>query len=220
MKDIVIKIQSYYSQIAVFFVVFYLVGITGTLLPVSFHLFTKLIPFALLLSAIGLILFHSDLNKKSMIIFAIIYITGFVTELIGVNTGAIFGSYYYGNSLGLSLWNTPLIIGLNWLLLVYLTSSILEKTNFHVLLKVLTAALLMVVYDIIIEQVAPLLDMWYWEKNKVPFQNYAAWLIIAILFQSLIKRFKVNTTNKLASVILICQTVFFLVLTFTLQNNN
>ncbi|MFN8255984.1 MAG: carotenoid biosynthesis protein [Bacteroidales bacterium] len=199
------------KEISVFFVIFYLVGIIGLSLSFSFPLFLELIPFALLLSFLGLILFHpSKKDKKSILVFIGIFITGFIIEAIGVNSGLIFGHYEYGKSLGFKLFSTPVIIGLNWLFLVYTTSSVLEKFKIHNLLKVILASLLMVVYDIVLEQVAPKIDMWYWKNDLIPIQNYLAWFGIAVFFHSVIKVSKIKTENALAHILLICQFLFFL----------
>lgn len=215
MRNLAHHIKMWYNETVIFFIVFYAVGITGMLIPSTFGLFTLLIPFALLLSSAALFFFHSEFDFKTKFVFTVIYFTAFVFETIGVNTGAIFGSYYYGKSLGLSAFNTPVIIGLNWLLLVYLTSSVMEKTKWPAVLQVPVAALLMVGYDLIVEQVAPALDMWHWVENVVPVKNYVAWFILALVFHSLLKIFKIKTKNRLAAVILICQTVFFLALYVT-----
>lgn len=212
MKNFADIIRSHYSETAIFFIVFYSVGVIGMLIPSSFALFTRLIPFALLLSSAGLFFFHSEFNFKTKLIFTVICISAFIIETIGVNTGAVFGAYNYGKSLGLSAFDTPFIIGLNWLLLVYLSSSVMEKTNLPVFIQVPAAALIMVVYDLIVEQVAPGLDMWHWIDNNVPIKNYIAWFVIALIFHVAIKIFRIKTKNRLAGLILICQTIFFLVL--------
>lgn len=201
-----------FSKTAGFFVIFYLVGIAGMLLPFSFLLFVKLIPFALLLSSLALAFFHKNFNSKTLLVFISIYIFGFFVEVAGVNTGLIFGDYIYGESLGIKLFNTPLIIGINWLLLVYITASVLELSKLTMLLKVLFGTFLMLGYDLIIEQIAPILDMWTWQNEKVPVKNYVTWFLLALVFHTVIQVFKIKTKNKLAPVILVCQILFFLVL--------
>ena len=201
-----------FKKTAGFFVIFYGVGIAGMLLQFSFPLFVKLIPIALLLSSIALVFFHSNFDPKTLAVCTFIYLVGFFVEVLGVNTGLIFGEYIYGESLGIKAFNTPLIIGLNWLLLVYITSSVLENTKLLVPVKVLLGASMMLVYDLIIEQIAPKLDMWDWQNNRIPIDNYVAWFLIAALFHAAIQIFKIKTTNKLAPVILVCQVLFFLVL--------
>ena len=201
-----------YKVIQLFYFVFYIIGIVGLSISWTFPFFVKLIPFAILLSSAGLILFHSDkMEIKTVLFFSGIYLTSFIIEAIGVNTGFIFGNYYYGNALGLKILGTPLIIGLNWLLLVYITSNIVRKLKIGSFLQILLASLFMIVYDLILEHVAPALDMWYW-KSSVPLQNYIAWFVIAIIFHSFIEVFKINTANKLAPLILFCQLLFFITL--------
>lgn len=201
-----------FKKTAGFFVIFYSVGIAGMLLPFSFPLFVKLIPVALLLSSVALVFFHTAFNVKTLVVFIFIYLFGFFVEVLGVNTGLIFGDYIYGESLGIKSFNTPLIIGLNWLLLVYITASVLENTKLIAPVKVLLGASMMLGYDMIIEQLAPELNMWDWQNNAIPVSNYVAWFFIAAFFHAAIQVFKIKTVNKLAPVILICQVLFFLVL--------
>lgn len=210
--DIKNFLELNFIKTAAFFVIFYLVGITGIMLPVSFQVFVKLIPFALLLSSVALAFFHKNFNTKTLTVFISIYVIGFFVEVAGVNTGLIFGEYTYGESLGIKIFNTPLIIGLNWLLLVYITSSVLEKTKLPVPVKILLGASMMLAYDMIIEQIAPILNMWSWQNEMIPANNYVAWFLIAVLFHSAIQIFKIKTTNKLAPFILVCQVLFFLLL--------
>jgi putative membrane protein len=201
-----------FKKTAGFFVIFYSVGIAGMLLPFSFPLFVKLIPVALLLSSVALVFFHSTFNTKTLAVFTFIYLIGFFVEVLGVNTGIIFGNYIYGEGLGTKVFNTPLIIGLNWLLLVYITASVLENKKLLVPIKIILGAAMMLGYDMIIEQLAPELNMWDWQNNTIPVSNYVAWFIIAVFFHAAIQVFKIKTVNKLAPVILICQVLFFLVL--------
>ncbi len=198
--------------IKVFFIVFYAVGVAGMTIPYTFPLFVKLTPFALFLTAGALALFHGTFTRKEVTLFGIIYLAGFIIEAIGVNTGTIFGHYIYGDSLGLKLFSTPLMIGLNWLLLVYLTASVMEQTGIHSALKIIIGALLMIGYDIILEQVAPAIDMWYWQDGNAPLQNYLSWFIIALAFHALARAFKANMKNKLGPFLFACQTVFFILL--------
>ena len=196
-----------------FFIVFYLVGIAGMLLPYSSDFFLKLIPIALVLSFVGLAIFdQSELNKKTIGSLLAIYILSFSVEAIGVNTGLIFGSYEYGNNLGLKISNTPLIIGLNWVFLIYCTATIYEDFKLSTVLKVVLASFTMLLYDIVLEQMAPVLGMWQWQNDIIPFQNYLAWFALALIFHSLLKILKIRFSNKIALTILSCQFLFFLIL--------
>lgn len=206
------------TEVKIFIPFFYAVGVFGMLYPVLFPVFTKLISFTLILSFIFLAAFHPEkIDRKSMLVFLFIYLAGFFIEVIGVNTGLIFGHYKYGDSLGVKLFNTPLIIGLNWVLLVYATSSVFEKAKLYTIIKIILASAIMLMYDIILEQVAPKMDMWSWKNDVIPYQNYVAWFVLAVLFHSVIKFYRINTRNKLGMIILGTQFVFFLILMIFLK---
>lgn len=198
-----------------FLVIFYIVGIVGLLLPLTFHLFLKLIPFALILSFVALAFFHEGkFEQKTINSFLLIYLFTFIVEAIGVNTGLIFGYYEYGSGLGLKVLNTPLIIGINWLFLVYTTAAIVEGFSLHKYVKAIIAALGMLLYDIVLEQVAPKLDMWYWKDGMIPIQNYVAWFLVALVVHLFLKISDIKLYNKIAIAILTCQFMFFLILYF------
>ena len=195
------------------FVIFYSVGVIGMLLPVTSGYFLELIPFALLLSFTVLALSDESENKRKLAYYLLfIYISSFAIEVAGVYTGILFGKYSYGNNLGVKLWGTPLIIGANWFFLVYTSSAIFEKTKMNATIKVLLASTTMLVYDILMEQVAPKLDMWDWKHPSVPFQNYFTWFLIAIAFHIGLRWLKISIKNKLALTVLLCQFIFFLLL--------
>ena len=202
------------SRIQIYFLVlFYVVGLTGMLIPVSSELFKQLTPWALLLNISLLTMNHNrKFDLQTLGVFIMIFLLGYIIEVIGVSTGLIFGSYTYGSVLGYKLWDTPLIIGINWLMLTYLTSSVTENWPVPVWFKITVGSLFMVIYDLVLEQVAPLLDMWSWKNDIIPAKNYFTWFIIAVFFHTLIKLARIKTTNKLAVASLIIQFLFFLFL--------
>lgn len=215
LRNIAPVLRNNVKYIRIFFVIFYLVGIAGISFPASSSLFLKLVPLALLLSFAALLLLHPySFEPKTILVFGAIYLGGFIVEAVGVNTGLIFGHYQYGESLGPKIFQTPLMIGINWLLLVYLTSSLLETSDFRPAVKIVFASGMMLIYDLVLEQMAPVMDMWSWAGNQVPLQNYLAWFSLAVIFHVLIKTAGINTKNPLAWVILSCQFFFFLILYF------
>lgn len=108
-----------------------------------------------MLSTYLLLIYHENYLRKDILIFLLIAILGFFIELIGVNTEVIFGQYFYGNALGLKLFNTPLLIALNWLFLTYTAFAVSTKISKSGMLQLLIAPSLMMLYDIILEQLAP-----------------------------------------------------------------
>ena len=82
-------------------------------------------------------------------------------------------------------------------------------------LKVLFGALVMVVYDLIMEPVAIRLDMWSWGGDVIPLQNYIAWFVISLVFLAMMHFGRIKTENKIAPWLLGVQACFFLILNFT-----
>ena len=195
-----------------FLCIFFAVGIIGIQMEETNALFIKLIPVALLLSSAFVFYFHTSFDLKTILVFSLVYFLGLLIEIIGVDTKLIFGHYEYGNGLGIKLFHTPLIIGLNWLMLVYMSTSAAKKIISNSFLQMVLAASLLLAYDIILEQMAPVLQMWYWKGDRIPLQNYIAWFVIALFFNFLFYIFKIKTSNKIAPFVLLFQTCFFLIL--------
>lgn len=190
--------------------IFYSVGVAGMVFGASRPIFIRLIPFALILSAILLVIHHRGTKSMRMIwVLAVLYLAGFFVEVAGVNTGLIFGDYSYGSGLGWKVLNTPLMIGLNWVLLVYSSAAVLQSIRWKTPAVIAGGATMMLIYDLILEQVAPLMDMWTWTGSGVPVQNYGAWWIIAALMQWFVAANRLKFNNKLALPVILIQFIFF-----------
>ncbi len=215
-------IQKKETYATAFLILFFLVGIAGFLIPETRLFFVQLTPLALLLSAVVLILFHAPrMDLGIAAIFLIIFFISFMAEAIGVSTGVIFGEYTYGKGLGIKILKTPVLIGLNWFMLVYCTKVIADRISSNKTVRLLVAPLLMVGYDLLLEQAAPLLDMWSWAGGKIPPQNYAAWFLLAFLFHLLIRKYTPDFKNPLAAPVFIIQFLFFgtIVIFFAFNNS-
>lgn len=201
------------TTVAVLLAIFFSVGLVGMLLPATNSFFLQLTPLALLLSFTVLALSDESKQRGKLIAYLLfIYLSSYAIEVAGVHTGLLFGAYSYGDNLGLKLWETPLIIGANWFFLVYTTAAIIEKTRMRSAMKILLASLAMLVYDIVMEQVAPRMDMWSWKEVAVPFQNYVTWFAIAVAFHIGLKLLKIKIKNGLALAVLLCQFILFVIL--------
>lgn len=198
------------------FVIYYSVGVIGLSWSVTQELFITLMPVSLILSSAILLFFHDQWRIKHIVVFILIALAGYLVEVLGVQTGQVFGSYSYGRALGLKLAGTPLLIGLNWLMLTYCVYAILEHTKLFWPMKVLSASALMVLYDIVMEPVAIRLDMWSW-GGPIPMQNYQAWFIISMIFLTLMHLSRIQTRNRVAAWLLGTQFMFFLLLNITLR---
>lgn len=205
-------------QAVLIVILFYTVGVAGIGIPGTQSFFVELIPFALLLSFAVIILFHhSSDRKKELIFFSSVFLLAYLVEILGVNTHFPFGNYSYGHGLGVKTFGTPLLIGINWVMLVYCSASVMDRTGWPKAILPFGASLLMVLYDIILEHVAPLLDMWSWAENTIPLQNYLAWFVIAFFFHRLLQSMKIKTVNPIATAIFVCQLLFFIAILIFLK---
>mgnify|MGYP006278546729 CR=1 FL=1 len=197
-------------------VIVYLVGWIGLSLPFTRPLFIDLTPLNLLFGGILLTLFHRDFRRNQFIGFLIVFVGGFLVELVGVQTGLVFGDYHYGSALGLRIGETPLLIGINWLMLIYMIYHFLQDWKISLLLKSFIGAFVMVAYDLLLEPVAPRLDFWYWLDGAIPLQNYLAWWVIAFIFFLVWNAMGIRYKNRIAETLLSMQLAFFLLLNITL----
>jgi len=193
-----------FLRFSIFFV--WLINISGFfgLLSDQKDFFLIMSPLAILITFILLIL-NYDFKQKGFITALISIITiGFLVEFLGVNYDLFFGSYEYGNNLGYKIGGVPIIMSVNWLVLIFLAGSFTEKIIPNPLpLKVLFAALLMVFLDIFLEICAPKLDYWKFNEEVVPISNYNSWFIISaiclyIYFKLIKEKEYTLSTNMLA----------------------
>lgn len=194
--------------------VIYAVGVAGFSIPLTHGIFMFLTPLVLLLSLALLLCYDRDRSKgrqlSRMLFYLFVFTAGFLVEMWGVNTGALFGSYLYGSGLGPKIWGTPPLIGLNWVLMIYLTSAIFTPLKRNLLNGIILPSLLMVGYDLILEQVAPKMDMWSWQHDVVPLQNYLMWGLLALIFHTVRYAMRVRDRNRMALPLFVVQTLFFL----------
>lgn len=194
-------------------ILYFAVGVAGMIYPATRSLFQGLTPFSLLACLALLLIYHRHHTVRFWLVALFILTAGIAVEIAGVSTGVIFGGYTYGDTLGPKVFHTPLMIGVNWLLLVYCSHVIANRFVEDPLFKSITGAALMVVYDFALEPSAIALDMWHWEEGAVPLQNYLAWFVIAFLFHLLAGKYRlVDRENKLALPLFFIQMGFFIAL--------
>jgi putative membrane protein len=194
-------------------VIYYAVGLAGLIIPFTRELFRDLTPVSLLLSIFLLYLYHDRFSTKFWLISLLVLVLGFFAEVAGVGTGLLFGDYRYGDTLGPKLFHTPLMIGVNWLMLVYCSLYIAGKFIDTPYFRAIVAAAMMVVFDFALEPSAMYMGMWSWAGGAVPLQNYLAWFILAFLLAWLAGHLQLPAReNKLALPLFFVQLVFFVLL--------
>ncbi|WP_144606064.1 carotenoid biosynthesis protein [Algoriphagus algorifonticola] len=190
------------------------VGLVGLSLPEYRDWFLSMTPAQLLTSLVIILLFHRGWSDSFPIFAAAAFWIGFGAELIGIHTGYLFGDYVYGPTLGPKLWEVPIIIGVNWFILAYLTGLAFQKipNDYYAAFLGATA---MTAIDYILEPVAVALDFWYWKFDIIPVGNYLGWFFIAYIIHLIFRKAKFEKQNPIALALLLTLILFFTVLNFT-----
>lgn len=212
-----IKINPSHYAIVVLFIL-HTVGIIGILFFNEDLI--KLTPINLLISLIVVVAFQQKKHRLFFTYAVIVFVVGFLIEWLGIASEKIFGSYFYGNNLGIKFFDVPLIIGVNWLLLSYGSCNLMQQLlgcKTSIWFKILLASLAMVVADMLIEQVCQRLDFWYWKHNTVPIQNYVVWFIVALGFNAIYYNTSSKQVNKVAMWLFVFQVLFFVLLNLFLK---
>jgi bisanhydrobacterioruberin hydratase len=208
-------------------VLFHAIGFAGILFFKN-DIIIRSTPFNLLLM-FGLLIWTQKEKNSSFWLFVLaIFITGIAVEVTGVNTGLLFGHYNYGSVLGFKMFNVPLIIGVNWFIIIYccgisiqtLLTKAIDKVAattatppmaLKALSVIIDGATLAVFFDWLLEPVAVQLGYWKWE-GEIPLYNYLCWFAISLIMLILFNVCKFNKQNKFAVHLLLIQVMFFLLL--------
>src|SRR5476651_2220982 len=108
---------------------FHIVGFIGLSYPRSRVFFLQLVPYHLLLMAAVIVYMHRGPYKQLLLFMVVVAVVGYSAEWVGVHTSLLFGSYSYGNTLGFKAGGVPLIIGINWFILVYSAGVFLRRRH-------------------------------------------------------------------------------------------
>jgi bisanhydrobacterioruberin hydratase len=210
-------------------VLFHSIGLIG-LLFFDKTFFLSATPFNLLLSFVLLIWTQTGKDIHFFLFLAACFIVGIIVEVIGVNTGYLFGDYAYGKVLGPQIKNVPVLIGVNWFLIVYccgisIHTLLMKAINriaadtgktpmaMKALSVIIDGATLAVFFDWLMEPVAVKLGYWVWNGDgSIPMFNYICWFVISLLLLAVFHFAKFNKQNKFAVNLLLIQLMFFLLL--------
>jgi bisanhydrobacterioruberin hydratase len=228
-STLVIKNISKYQIATAVAIFFHSIGLLGILFFKT-DFFIQSTPFNLLLSFSLLVWTQDSKNTAFFLFIAAAFLIGFFAEVVGVNTGLLFGDYSYGKVLGFQFMKVPFIIAINWFIIIYCCGISTHTLLLKVINKVATdtkeppmilkamsvivdGATLAVTFDWLMEPVAVKLGFWTWHGDgSIPLYNYICWFIISMLLLTIFHFCRFEKRNKFAVNLLLIQALFFLIL--------
>jgi len=205
------------------------VGLMG-MIWIDRHWFARMTPLNLLLMFLLIVWSRPAKNFSFYLFIMIAFLGGMISEIIGVQTGLLFGEYTYGAIMGLQVAGVPLIIGLNWFVVLYTALATVHYIIDHFIqsnnlteessacspisLKLIFGgALLAVFFDWVMEPVAVMLGFWTWAgEGHIPMLNYLSWFFISSILLSIFRIFRISPGNLFAVQLFLIQLMFFILL--------
>jgi len=157
--------------------------------------------------------------RLTLVFFAIITVTSWIFEEIGVATGLVYGPYHYTATLGPWLGSVPVLIPLAWFMLVYPSYVVANLIvdgwpvgtpggRGHLVRLALVGALVMTAWDLVVDPIlsGPTVGAWVWERGGpyygVPVQNYLGWIVTTftayVLYRSVERRWTLQPVGPLS----------------------
>jgi putative membrane protein len=188
----------------------YVVGILGFAIPFTHDFFRHLIPVNIFLTTLLILVYHRPVTLRFILLTLLVALLGFGSEVAGVKTGLLFGDYAYGSILGPKVAAVPLIMGLNWVLMIYGGLAIASRTAPGIIPICLLSAVLVTASDIIIEQFAIMTGMWTWSAGDPPIRNYVGWFFVSFILSLIYYRKVKSGKGKVAIHIFVYQMILFI----------
>jgi putative membrane protein len=201
-------------------VIFHVVGLVGFLIPALQPYFMKMVPFHLLLMFAIIIYTYVGDVKRLLLFVSGVFLCGWLVEVLGVHTGKIFGSYYYGDTLGYKIAAVPLLMGVNWVILIFSIGQMVKGFKIrNSILASLIGAFMLITFDFFMEPVAMKFDYWQWDWHVIPLQNYIAWFIVSVILLKFYYALGLKQQKYIGAAMFASQLVFFVVLYMTTGTN-
>ena len=140
-------------------------------------------------------------NKKIIYVFLLTGILLYLLEILGANTGIVYGEFVYSSLWQPALLGTPIIMAFVWATLVVESLFIVRQVYMRPFVQIITASIFLVMLDLVIDPGAIHLGLWNWVNGGpwygVPYSNYIGWLVLGIVGASVYYKFTKNTYVKI-----------------------
>lgn len=177
------------------------------------ELFARLVPLHLLFCAVVWSVGQPTWRSSLVVWLGACGVVGFAAEVLGVQTGLLFGSYAYGAALGPAYCGVPLMMALNWSLLTAaiadVSAEISDARGWGPVRGALVGALASVLLDALLEPFAVRYDLWQWAGGGVPLQNYVGWALVSFMLLLPCHVLKLRPRNPVSGWLMVLLLLFF-----------
>lgn len=193
----------------VLLMIVYMASMIGFTTPHQQAWYLYYTPYFLLLNAIILAVYQKNKDKSLVLFWGSTLVAGTMIEGVAAKTGALYGAYRFGESLGPLVAEIPAAMPIYWLVIVgssaVVAAKLLPKQTVG---RILLGTLLAVGLNVLVQQVAARLDFWYLETSQLWQYILVQGLVVALL-NYLFGRWQVSSDNKLAGYIYGGLLIFF-----------
>jgi putative membrane protein len=140
-------------------------------------------------------LIHAATTRGWRVTLSLVAVTtlgGFAVEAVGVATGVPFGRYEYGDALGPTLLEVPLVIPLAWTWMAWPAWVAAGHVTRRGWARVLVAGVGLAAWDLFLDPQMVAEGYWSWSSpspalpgvEAVPVGNYLGWLAVAVVMMA------------------------------------
>lgn len=193
---------------------FFIAGAVFHMFEATRQMVLLMTPFTLLICGAAVVITSFRGQRKFIAYLVITWVITFIIEVLGVKTGSVFGNYWYGGTLGLKVFEVPVIIGLNWVILV-MGGTIFVRDVLKIgnpIMGACFAGLVTTYVDLFIEPVAIRFDYWTWQSIMPGFKNYFAWWLITAVFAIIFYALKIKPKSSIIVHYVLIQLIFFIMI--------
>ncbi len=197
---IVLILASLMLFISAFFVVYFLRF--PEQLPFSWDVFAVISSVNVVLIALPSIYGISKWLGKNSWILAVMALFAMTIETFAIITGFPYSAFEYGTLTGGKIGVVPWTVGFSWVPIL-LFAWLLVKNYKSIWIRIGLGAILMTIFDLVLDPGATALGFWIWESSEgfynVPWMNFFGWIVSSIIglwiWETLLKGLKASAPS-------------------------
>lgn len=160
-----------------------------------------------IVASLVFLLKKQQFSKKHSTILIAAGVIGYFSEIIGVHTGLLYGSYAYGNTLGPKLLGVAILLFVMWVFVpISMYSVIPHNTKWLPFIAGAGA----VMYDIPLEHFATRFGLWSWQ-GSIPVSNFLTWFIVTSLIVFMFRKYSLPKSNTMDALVVLCTHIVFFI---------